>query len=115
MSKVQTAISVSNVASWQDLRRYVDIALNRIVSEFNGNINFVDNIAASGPLFASFTASAVPVTITHSLGKVPTGFLLVSTDAPISVYAYNGPVVAFLQKSVTLAANGAGNIRFYVV
>ncbi len=85
--KIKVPQTVSNVDSFEDLRKFTDQNLSQIVSVLNGNINFEDNVNVSIVSF-TFSVANTNYQVTHSLGIVPTGFIIVGKN--ISTDIYNG-------------------------
>ncbi len=77
VNNISTA--VQNVKTLEDLRRYVASALDAIVAQFNGKLDFGDNIRSFGPV-SILVNSAAPTKVIHGLGRVPQGYIATSMD-----------------------------------
>lgn len=115
MSRLKVIPDLSQLTTLGDVTKYVSAALQAIYREFNGRITFVDNVAASGPLTATFPNGSTPVNVMHSLNKVPVGFIVINLNAGISVYQPSLVSYPWTATQVTLQASGAGTVMFYVI
>ncbi len=83
--KIKTIQDISNVQSWEDLRRYSSQSINDLVTVVNGKIDFVDNCSTSlAPV--QFTKANVEVEVKHSLGRVPSGYIVAGKSASFDIY-----------------------------
>lgn len=115
MGRVKGVPSLSDVPTWQELRRYASIAIDRIMGQLNGGISFGENITASGPSVVTFASSADIQTVGHNLGRVPQGFIVVKLSAGITVYQPAGAENAWQSDKIFLTASGAGTATLYVI
>lgn len=115
MAQVLTNNDTSNCSTWQSLRNVVTMALRSIQDQINGNLQFGLNIAAAGPYSVKFVTPNAPVTVPHNLGKIPTGFIVVSRSAAIIAYQSPGTTYEWQQKTIFISANGVGTVLIYVV
>jgi hypothetical protein len=79
---------ISNVTSWEELRRFGSQLTKALVDIVNGKITFVDNFDA---LTASvvFTAPNTTVLVPHGLDRVPSGYMIQSLSAAMIIYDGN--------------------------
>jgi hypothetical protein len=117
MAQVSTPVTIQNVQSFEDLRRFVKKALTDIINQINGNIQFVSNIAAAGPYQLTFTAANAPVSLAHVLGVVPSGFIVINTTAAMSIYKApgNGNGIDWTQTSIVLQSDRVGTATLYLI
>lgn len=115
MGRVKGVPSLSEVPTWQDLRRYASIAVERIMGQLNGGLSFGENITASGPSVVTFASATDIQVVGHNLGRVPQGFIVVKLDAAITVYQPSGDENAWQNDKIFLRASGAGTATLYVV
>lgn len=115
MGRVKGVPSISEVPTWQELRRYASIAIDRIMGQLNGGLSFGENITASGPSVVTFSGSGNVQMVSHNLGRVPQGFIVVNLDAGITVYQASGAGNAWQSDKIFLTASGAGTATLYVV
>lgn len=106
--KLKTVISVNNLETWQELRRYTSVALGDIVTAINGRLSFSDNCQTSVAR-ASFVGANMPTVVEHGLGIIPNGYIPVGLTADIRVFDVAGKVAN--KKTITLQASGAGAAR----
>lgn len=86
MPQIQVPSNLSNLQTIEDLQRFLSAFASQLTSYFNGNIEFVKNIKASGIHTVNFLTTTDPVTVEHGLGSVPKGFLTVGLNTPAIVY-----------------------------
>jgi len=55
------------------------------IDEFNGKLDFGDNIRSFGPVTAEFS-NTLPTKINHGLGRTPIGYFVVGLDAAAIVF-----------------------------
>lgn len=80
MAKVTNALpDVQNCKSIEELRRFTAAALNAILLQLNGKLDFGDNIRTSGPLPVVLSGTA-PTKVFHTLNRVPQGIITTSID-----------------------------------
>jgi hypothetical protein len=102
---------VSSVESWEDLRRWSAQMFKDIGSAINGQIAFGENIQSTRAS-ATFTAANTEVRVSHSLGRVPSGYIVISSSANISVF--NGGS-ANTETDLYVQASGAGTVTLLVI
>lgn len=79
---------VQGLKSVPDLARFVASALDAILTQFNGKIDFGDNVRTFGPVTVVFSTT-LPTKINHELGRTPVGYFITSADRVVSVYTPN--------------------------
>lgn len=104
MPKIKTIFNVSNVETWEDLRKYTAQINSDIVDTINGRISLVDNCDTQ-EVSVTFAVAATDVAIPHTLGRVPVRFLVSNNST--GVVAYVG-AMAWTDKTIYLRATGAG-------
>ncbi len=102
---------VSSVESWEDLRRWAAQMFKDIGKAFNGQITFGDNIQSSRAT-AVFPGSGADVRVSHGLGRVPSGYIVISSSANITVF--NG-ATANTESELYVQASGAGSATLLVI
>jgi len=99
--------NVSNVQSWEDLRRYCANFFEKLPGILNGGIQFGDNIKSQGPIEFKIIAASQVVKISHTLGYVPAGYLLVYQNASASIYAADSSTYPWTNTDIYLTASAA--------
>lgn len=112
MARVGLFQKLSNLGV-SDFLRYGSSLIESLVSEFNGRIDFVENIRAAGPYQVVFPNSSTVVSVTHNLGRVPQGFLVLYVTGAGVVYKPQG--YDFTDKKISLQANTAVTAVILVV
>lgn len=104
--KIQAATNFQNVSEAQpkELPRFIDIFAQDVVNVVNGNLEFGTNVKTS-LISAAFTSANTDATFNHSLGKVPTGYLVAGLSASMVVYAGSN---ASTNKTITLKSSAIG-------
>lgn len=91
MSSITTPSDFSKIKTWEELKRWVAAWAVDITNQVNGNLDFNSNLRCK-LVDVVFTAANTDKRIAHSLGKIPTGYILVKTTA--SANLYDGSIVA---------------------
>lgn len=102
-----TQPGLQNVATIEELKRFTAMTLNAIIDQFNGKVDFGDNIRTSGPLDVAFVTPGVAVKVNHTLGRTPVGYLVSSQDAAGNILRPATP--AWNATSIFLSASSAMN------
>ncbi len=111
MGRISTPSNFSSVTNWEDLRRFASACIQDIVNQINGRLTFNDNIQGV-TLQAFFPVANTDLALTHALGYVPNGFLVVGLDSAAIIYSSTAPnsVQIFLRSSL---ANSNAKVRVY--
>lgn len=115
MGALQIFNKFSNLSNFQDFQRFVSAFLDQLYTQFNGKIDFVSNIRASGPSVVGFTNSTNVRGVTHGLGFVPNGFLTINKTAAADIYAANGTSYPWTSTVIYLQASAGVTATFYVI
>jgi predicted RNA-binding protein with EMAP domain len=83
--KIKTILSVTNVEDWNELRRFVTQMIDSIIDTVNGKLDFQENIVSSIHSVV-FPSANTQIEVSHGLGKIPTGYILVKASAAMSIY-----------------------------
>lgn len=84
MSKVTASTDIQQVKP-DEVARFTDLAFQDIVSTLNGNLDFQTNFNCK-ILSVTFSAANTQVAISHGLGRIPAGYLQISSSVAASVY-----------------------------
>lgn len=115
MAKVKQNFITSTLDSWQEVQRFASAITTDLISQVNGNLLFGDNIQSAGPYTLTFSSSSDIKTISHTLGKVPSGILEIYKSSAIITYAPSGNNYAWTSANVYLQSNGAGTVKLYLI
>jgi hypothetical protein len=113
MGRPQAQFMLASLTTVEDLARYTAAALDEIQGMLSGRLVFVDNVQASGPLTASLGTQ--PTAISHSLNRVPAGYLIISQDAAASIFRPSVVNYPWSQSQIFLQASSAVNATLYVI
>lgn len=83
--KLTLPFDLSNLGTSDDFNRYGSQSIKQIIDVINGKLNFQDNIE-SQIVSVSFGTANQDVSASHSLRRVPTGFIPVGLSAAMIVY-----------------------------
>lgn len=108
--KQQRPVSVSNVTTFEDLRKWTDFSLSDISDILNGHVSFNDNIDAK-IASAVFSSANTDTQITHGLNRIPIGYIDIKKNATISFKDGNA---AWTTTTIYLQASGSGSATFLV-
>lgn len=111
MAQVNSPAELQNIAV-ADLPRRLTIFISNLLNQVNGGLNFKYNIASSSALTFNFTKANTDTTVQHDLGSIPTGYLIKSCSAPMSVF--NG-VKSWTDNNITLQSNATGTVVLYAI
>lgn len=101
-------------ATWKMVQRIYQLAARVI----NGNISFGDGVSPDNisGVWAAVVTPVAPNTdfvITHNLGRLPVGYLVMEKDAACDVY--DGTIAADIT-TITLKATGIGTaLRIFIL
>lgn len=107
--KLKSIQDIANVGSWEDLRRFTAQFIRDISEVINGNITFGENIT-SQIIQVSFTG-AQTIQVPHSLGRVPTGYLVIGRNANVNIFD-GGP--SSTTQTLSVQSSGAVNASILV-
>lgn len=97
----------SNVKDWEELKRYASIAFQTITDSHNGNIGIDQNLDAQ-TIGITFTAVNQDTLLQHTLGRIPKGYIPVSTS--VGMHIFTG-VIAPTASTFYLKSDTIGNAK----
>lgn len=106
MSKISASPDISQVKP-EELARFVDIFCHDVVQKVNGDLDFQNNINCK-LVSIPFAAANTEASVSHGLGRVPTGYLVYGATAAMSVYngvSTNTAALLYLRASAVGTAN----------
>lgn len=116
MSKISIFSRFSELDTFKEFQRFVSAYIDQLTAQFNGNINFVSNVRASGPHDLTFSNGATYIGVTHSLRAIPTGIMPIYTGVTAAVlYAAPGASLAWTDSVIYLQASTGCTARIYVI
>lgn len=110
MGKIKTPLTISNVETLEDLRRYTSQALDEIVGAINGRISLSDNVQATIKS-VTFSGANATVSVDHGLGTSPSGYFVVGLSTAITVFDGNRSSDS---ANLYVQASGAGTARLLI-
>lgn len=108
--KLKVAQDLSNIKDPEDLQRFLSNTTGQIVSALDGSLSLSDNLNGEFLNF-SFVTSNTDTTVTHSLGRVPAGYIVTSNNSNKTIYDGSTNNTA---SYLVLRASGAGTASIYV-
>lgn len=103
--------TVHNVPSFEELRRWTAIALEEIESVINGGLEFVQNLK-SQIIDINFAQANVTFVVSHSLGKVPVGYIVIGQS--VAMIVYDGPKQNWSENSIGLKSSVVGIAKILI-
>lgn len=88
MSKVTASTDIQQVKP-EDVPRFTDLALQDIVRVLNGDVDFTNNINCK-IVSVTFSAANVSQSVSHGLGRVPSGYWITKRNASANVFDGSG-------------------------
>lgn len=88
MAKIKVP-SVSEVKSWEDLRRFQDVLNQEVVSAINGRISFTENMDEN-VIQVTFASANTDTVLNHTLKRIPVGYLPVNQSVAMQIYTGAG-------------------------
>ncbi len=104
MSKITASPDIDNVKQPEQIK-FIDIFLQDVVDTVNGKLDFASNLNAK-EITVNFTVANTDVSTSHSLGRVPTRYLVTSATTALSA-VYNG-TIANTSSTITLRSSAIG-------
>lgn len=114
MGKTKFNSNVSNVQTWEDLRKRVSEVLNGLCTQVNGKLTLKDNMDMSGPVQVTFPNTTNPVKVNHGLNRVPGYFLVVNCTAAMSLFQPQSLSYAWNDTAIYLQSNAVGTATIFI-
>jgi hypothetical protein len=117
MGRINIFSDFSNLKGVTELGRFLSAFTQKLVQEINGRLELVENVRASGPHSVYFPNNTTIVGVTHTLGKVPVGWLEVNRSDFFTLSHPTTPQYAWTEKQVFLLcqAAGGGSATIYLI
>ncbi len=113
MAKVTVPSTLSNITTQSDLQRFLSAFVSQITQQVNGSLQFHANIATTPPIVVGFTSGVIGVS--HGLGRVPGGFLVVNLTAAASIYSPQGAAYAWTANAVYLQSSAGVTATLFLI
>lgn len=107
--RVVTRLTLSNVRNQEELIRYASQDISGIADVINGGLDFTN--FRSTTIDVTFTAADTSQQITHKLGKIPTGYLVVKKS--VSMVVYDGTMDP-TEQDIFLKSSAIGTARLII-
>lgn len=104
MSKVISPSDLGNIKDDSQFKRMCSVIISELVEKFNGNIDISPENLNISLLEARFTADNTATTFNHSLGRIPSGYIICYLTA--SRVIYNGDPAKWTSTTIELRASG---------
>lgn len=108
--KVKSPLTLSNLDNLEDLVRYVSQSIGDLTQVVNGHISLTDNCETS-LVSATFTAANSTISVDHSLGRMPKGYLVAGLTTAIQIFDGNQ---SNTENVIYLQSSGAGVAQLLV-
>lgn len=107
MGIIQASSDITNLKDNEERFRYIKLFFESTTQQVNGNLEFGKNIKTV-LINVTFSAANQNVTVSHNLGKIPTGYLVAGLTSALIVYDGSLPSN---QTNITLRASAPGTAR----
>lgn len=111
MPLVQASPDILNLKDDAERFRYIQLALQDIIQQINGNIEIPTNLKAN-LVNVTFATANDDTSVSHGLGRVPQGYIELDKTEAMSIYRGSG-LTNSLVISLRSSAAGRINILFY--
>ena len=108
--KIKTTQDVSNVTTWEELRKFQAQINGAIVSIVNGDLSFVENIRST-IANVTFPSANKTVAVAHSVGAAPSGYVVIKRSSAIAVFDGATPATT---TDIYLQADAAGTVTVLI-
>lgn len=105
--KLKTIQDISNVESWEDLRRYSSQIFSDMTDLINGKLSLTQDNCDTQEVTATFQPG-VELRIPHTLNRIPARYIVTSNST--GVIPFTG-VTPWTTDSIYLNATGAGVLK----
>ena len=110
MSKLTGDAGIDKIQEPKDQMRFISIFFDQIKMLINNGLQFADNFD-SKILTLTFSAASTDTSLTHGLGRVPTGYVILKRSASMTVYDGSA---AWTSNLIYLRASAAGSVTVLV-
>lgn len=107
MSKVALSSELGKTTDPKEFIRFCSQTISDIIAVINGKLDINGNLNVA-LLTVTFTSANADKTVSHSLGRVPTGYIVYSGSAAGSVY---DGTVAWTASAITLKCSQAITVK----
>lgn len=107
--KIQTALTLSNIKTLEDLVRYTSQFSDATTSVVNGRLDFSNLFTQT--VSVVFTVPNTTISVAHDLGFVPNGYIEIGKTAAIIIFDGNQ---ANTKTTLFVQASAAGSARLLV-
>jgi hypothetical protein len=112
MAVVKAPNSFQGVKSLEDLARFLTNFTRALLQQVNGNLNFVQNISAYGPVSVVFATANSDVVVPHTLNRSPGGFIVINASKAMRVFQGNG---TWTNTQIFLQSDTIATATIYVI
>ena len=110
MSRLTQDSNIDRLNEPKEMARYIAIIFDQLQRLLNNGLGFADNFDAK-IVSMTFSSANADTTIGHNLSRVPSGYVVLSSTAALSVY--NGSRASTAQ-NLTLRANATGTVSLLI-
>lgn len=105
MSKLKPSVEFQNLKTLEELKKYLSIFSDDLHAVINGNIELNENTKTQLVNF-NFQTANLDLSVAHKLGRIPVGYILVSTNAYCRI---KSGVARSTTTSMTLQSDAVAN------
>jgi hypothetical protein len=114
MGRIRVYSALANLKD-AEFFRFASAFVSDITTQFNGNLQFVENLRAAGVYRIEISNSSEVLKVSHSLGRVPTGFLVVRAFGAQVIYSADEDSYPWTTSELYLMAGGSVTADIYVI
>lgn len=103
MSKITESYDFDKVKP-EEMPRYLSKYGEQVARTINGGLDFATNLSGV-TVSATFSVANTDVTVTHNLGRIPTGYIVTSITSSMVIYTGS---IASTTSTITLRCDGGG-------
>jgi hypothetical protein len=110
VGKLPTTPDISNLNQLPDVVRFVSQFMKNTQDLISGNLNFKDNF--KGQIKDVLFVSGEELVVGHNLNYVPTGYVVLKTSVPMSIYQGVAP---WSNINIFITSNASGSATILIL
>lgn len=88
MARVLVSDLIQNLKDIEEVKRFLTNSITKIIQQLNGSLEFGPNVRASS---SDVTFDGNVQKVSHGLGLVPQGYIVISQSAAFTIYKATSP------------------------
>lgn len=103
---------MQSVETIEELRRFVSRSLEAITGQFNGRVDFGDNVRSST---VTVLLRNEPTSVPHSLGRVPQGYIVIGQNAVGTVFRPSSALFPWTETQLFLQSSTVAEYTLLII